>query len=64
MTKKEQVSYKRKIDQVTDGLLMDAYKVALNEVYRIHRDILWDLREKIDVWFSEHPEVSDKEGVL
>ena len=59
MTKKEQISYNRKIDQVTDGLLMDAYKVALNEVDRIHRDILWSLREKIDAYFASHPESND-----
>lgn len=64
MTKKEQESYKRKVDKLTDELLLGAYRSALNEVDRIHRDILWDLREKIDAWFSEHPEVSDKEGVL
>ena len=56
MTKKEQKSYMRKIDEVTDALLIDAYKVALGEVGRIHRDILYSLRSKIDTWFAEHPD--------
>ena len=32
MTKKENESYRRQIDKVTDELLIDAYKVALGEV--------------------------------
>lgn len=59
MTKKEEVSYKRKIDQITDGLLIDAYKVALNEVDKLHRDILLGLRAKIDAWLLDHPEKND-----
>ena len=59
MTKKEQESYNRKIDKVTNDLMLSAYKVALNEVDRIHRDILWSLREKIDAYFASHPESND-----
>ena len=59
MTKKEQVSYNRKIDKLTDDLLVSAYRVALNEVDRIHRDILLSLRDKIDDWFVSHPENND-----
>lgn len=59
MTKKEQVSYKREIDAITDELLIDAYKVSLNKVDKIHRDILLSLRMKIERWLSEHPEKDD-----
>ena len=59
MTKKEQVSYNREIDAITDDLLIDAYKVSLNKVDKIHRDILLSLRMKIERWLSEHPENDD-----
>jgi hypothetical protein len=59
MTKKENISYQRQISDITDGLLIDAYRFAMNEVDRIHRDILWSLREKIDGWFETHPEKND-----
>jgi hypothetical protein len=36
--------------------MIDAYRNALGEVDRIHRDILSSLRGKIDAWFAEHPE--------
>ena len=62
MTKKESESYRRKIDKVTDELLIGAYRVALDEVERIHRDILLSLREKIDAWFVEHPEKVGNNG--
>ena len=61
MTKNEQKSYMRKIDEVTDGLLIEAYRVALGEVDRIHRDILYSLKLKIDAWFKEHPEKEEVE---
>ena len=54
MTKKENISYKRKVSDITDGLMIDAYRSALDEVDRIHRDILLSLRGKIDAWFAEH----------
>ena len=57
MTKKETKSYNRKISDITDCLMIDAYRVAMNEVGRVHRDVLAALRDKIDVWFAEHPEV-------
>lgn len=62
MTKKENISYQRQISDFTDSLLLEAYREALSEVGRIHRDILWSLREKIDTWFAEHPEANP--GVL
>ena len=60
MTKKETISYQRKISDITDALLIDAYRVALNEVDRIHRDILLSLRDKIDQWLVDHPESASK----
>lgn len=60
MTKKETISYQRKISDITDALLIDAYRVALNEVDRIHRDILLSLRDKIDQWLVDHPESESK----
>lgn len=59
MTKKEAISYKREIDAITDELLIDAYRVALNKVDSVHRDILLSLRMKIDNWLLEHPENND-----
>ena len=56
MTKKENISYQRQISDITDSLMIDAYRNALGEVDRIHRDILSSLRVKIDAWFAEHPE--------
>ena len=56
MTKKENISYQRQISDITDSLMIDAYRSALDEVDRIHRDILSSLRGKIDAWFAEHPE--------
>jgi hypothetical protein len=56
MTKKETISYQRQISDITDSLMIDAYRNALGEVDRIHRDILSSLRGKIDAWFAEHPE--------
>jgi hypothetical protein len=62
MTKKENISYQRKVSDITDGLMLDAYRTALGEVDRIHRDILLSLREKIDAWFAEHPNSGDGGG--
>jgi hypothetical protein len=56
MTKKENISYKRQISDIADGLMLDAYREALSEVDRIHRDILSALRCKLEKWFAEHPE--------
>lgn len=56
MTKKESISYKRQIDGIVDGLLIDAYRIALSEVDKIHYDILSSLHSKIEVWLSEHPD--------
>ena len=56
MTKKENISYQRQISDITDGLMMGAYRSALGEVDRIHRDILLSLRSKIDVFLAGHPE--------
>lgn len=60
MTKKETISYQRKISDITDALLIDAYRVAMDEVDRIHRDILLSLRDKIDQWLVDHPESESK----
>jgi hypothetical protein len=57
MTKKENISYQRKVSDITDGLMVDAYRSAIDEVDRIHRDILLSLRGKIDAWLAEHPKV-------
>ena len=62
MTKKENISYQRKVSDITDGLMIDAYRSALDEVDRIHRDILLSLREKIDAWLAEHPNSGDGGG--
>lgn len=60
MTKKETISYQRKISDITDALLIDAYRIAMDEVDRIHRDILLSLRYKIDQWLVDHPESKSK----
>ena len=49
MTKKENISYQRQISDITDSLMIDAYRSALDEVDRIHRDILSSLRGKIEL---------------
>ena len=60
MTKKENISYQRKVSDITDGLMIEAYRTALGEVDRIHRDILLSLRDKIDQWLVDHPESESK----
>lgn len=55
MTRKESISYQRQVSEIADGLMLDAYRSALHESDRIHRDILWSLRENIDAWFAAHP---------
>ena len=56
MTKKELKIYERMIGDVADGLMIDAYRVSLDMVEDIHREILLALRRRIDQYFEDHPE--------
>ena len=56
MTKKELKIYERMIGDVADGLMIDAYRVSLDMVEDIHREVLLALRRRIDQYFEDHPD--------
>lgn len=56
MTKKQREIYKKQIDEMTDAVLMKAYRSTFDIASQIYEDILRTLREKIDKHLAKNNE--------
>lgn len=56
MTKKQREIYKKQIDEMTDAVLMNAYRSTFDIVSQIYEDILRTLRDKIDKHLAKNNE--------
>ena len=56
MTKKQREIYKKQIDEMTDAVLMNAYRSTFDIASQIYEDILRTLREKIDKHLAKNNE--------
>jgi RecJ-like exonuclease len=57
MTKKQREIYKKQIDEMTDAVLMNAYRSTFDIASQIYEDILRTLRDKIDKHLTEQKEL-------
>lgn len=57
MTKKQREIYKKQIDEMTDAVLMNAYRSTFDIVSQIYEDILRTLRDKIDKHLTKQKEL-------
>ena len=56
MTKKQREIYKKQIEEMTDAVLMNAYRSTFDIASQIYEDILRTLREKIDKYLAKNNE--------
>ena len=56
MTKKQREIYKKQIDEMTDAVLMNAYRSTFDIAPHLYEDILRTLREKIDKHLAKNNE--------
>ena len=56
MTKKQREIYKKQIDEMTDAVLMNAYRSTFDIASQIYEDILRTLRDKIDNHLAKNNE--------
>lgn len=56
MTKKQREIYKKQIDEMTDAVLMNAYRSTFDIASQIYEDILRTLRDKIDKHLAKNNE--------
>lgn len=56
MTKKQREIYKKQIDEMTDAVLMNAYRSTFDIASQIYEDILRTLRDKIDKHIAKNNE--------
>lgn len=57
MTKKQREIYKKQIDEMTDAVLMNAYRSTFDIASQIYEDILRTLRDKIDKHLTKQKEL-------
>lgn len=60
MTKKQREIYKKQIDEMTDAVLMNAYRSTFDIASQIYEDILRTLRDKIDKHLAKNNEDNHK----
>lgn len=56
MTKKQREIYKKQIDEMTDAVLMNAYRSTFDIASQIYEDILRTLRDKIEKHLAKNNE--------
>lgn len=56
MTKKQREIYKKQIDEMTDAVLMNAYRSTFDIASQFYEDILLTLRDKIDKHLAKNNE--------
>lgn len=56
ITKKQREIYKKQIDEMTDAVLMNAYRSTFDIASQIYEDILRTLRDKIDKHLAKNNE--------